>query len=247
MKKSVIAFVLLLLMSFVSMAQDVVLSLVKDETVKLSISGFADKKQSEFSYDCISGGKYEIVDKFDMNSGMMSLKFLETGSYVFNFEESFLGCNHVTTVKFEVKDEQKHVIPEPRPDPGTDPTPEPNPEPDPESEPEPEPEPNIDPEPEPEPEQGEVVEELKVNVPNIFTPNGDGKNDLFHLSYNYKPQSFRIDIFARNGKKVYSSENPDFKWDGGGCLFGTYFYVMSYFDNNSPKKVSGKIMLAKDL
>lgn len=245
MKKSVIAFVLLLLMSFVSMAQDVVLSLVKDETVKLSISGFADKKQSEFSCNYISGGKYEIVDKFDMNSGMMSLKFLEAGSYVFDFEENFLGCNHITTVKFEVKDDQKHVIPEPRPDPGTDPTLEPNPEPEPG--PDPEPEPNIDPEPEPDPEQGEIVEELKVNVPNIFTPNGDGKNDLFHLSYNYKPQSFRIDIFSRSGKRVYSSENPDFEWDGGNCLFGTYFYVMNYLENNSPKKVSGIIMLAKDL
>lgn len=50
-------------------------------------------------------------------------------------------------------------------------------------------------------------------LPNVFSPNGDGKNDYFEMaSSNIK--EFNIIIFNAQGQMVYGSEKPDFRWDG---------------------------------
>lgn len=50
-------------------------------------------------------------------------------------------------------------------------------------------------------------------LPNVFSPNGDGKNDYFEVaSSNIK--EFNIIIFNAQGQMVYGSEKPDFRWDG---------------------------------
>lgn len=62
-----------------------------------------------------------------------------------------------------------------------------------------------------------------IIVPNVFTPNNDGVNDLFVLSGNLTGE-IRCTIYDRWGKKII--ELIDFKqgWDGNGCNDGTYFY-----------------------
>ncbi|PKR82088.1 hypothetical protein CW751_01760 [Brumimicrobium salinarum] len=73
--------------------------------------------------------------------------------------------------------------------------------------------------------QGEIGE-----LPNVFTPNGDGKNDfLFIKSQGLK--TFQITVLNKNQKVVYSSNNPDFKWNGmdlNGTPIeaGTYVYII---------------------
>ena len=81
-------------------------------------------------------------------------------------------------------------------------------------------------------------------VPNIFTPDGDGVNDFFHVKYENRPQSLSVSVFNRYGRKVFSSDNPDFRWDGSGCRAGTYFYVIQYGYGGLSKKVSGTLTLA---
>ena len=50
-------------------------------------------------------------------------------------------------------------------------------------------------------------------VPTAFSPNNDGKNDLFHvLSKNVV--SFDMKILNRWGQIVFTSQNPDSTWDG---------------------------------
>lgn len=67
----------------------------------------------------------------------------------------------------------------------------------------------------------------KVNLPNVFTPGGDGVNDNFL----YDPQlpGFRLEVFNRNGSQLYSGNTG---WDGRyrGVLVpsGTYLYVIHY-------------------
>ena len=72
----------------------------------------------------------------------------------------------------------------------------------------------------------------KINVPNIFTPNGDGVNDVFQLlSTNLTDIS--CVIFDRWGVKMYdvSSDKGNIGWDGK-TLFGkdapsgTYFFII---------------------
>jgi gliding motility-associated-like protein len=66
-------------------------------------------------------------------------------------------------------------------------------------------------------------------LPNVFTPNGDGQNDLF-IPFPYRfVDRIEMQIFNRWGGLVFETENPDINWDGtnlnGDILAeGTYFY-----------------------
>lgn len=52
-------------------------------------------------------------------------------------------------------------------------------------------------------------------VPNAFTPNNDGINDVICLSgWDDCVSNFSIMIFDRWGEKVFESTDPDFCWDG---------------------------------
>ena len=90
----------------------------------------------------------------------------------------------------------------------------------------------------------EITKETILHVPNIFTPNGDGINDQFHIQYENRPQVFDIVIYNREGKKMYSSSNPDFHWNGSHCTAGVYSYLIKYTSLGKPKTMKGYITLA---
>ncbi len=51
-------------------------------------------------------------------------------------------------------------------------------------------------------------------LPNVFTPNGDGNNDLFH-PYPYQfVDHVEMTVTNRWGKVVFTSNDPDLNWDG---------------------------------
>ncbi|MBC7923603.1 MAG: gliding motility-associated C-terminal domain-containing protein, partial [Ferruginibacter sp.] len=72
----------------------------------------------------------------------------------------------------------------------------------------------------------------RIQMPNAFTPNGDGLNDAFRpvlVAYN----TYLLRVFNRWGQEVFRSENPEKGWDGkrnDGKLFGedTYVYKIIY-------------------
>ena len=90
----------------------------------------------------------------------------------------------------------------------------------------------------------EILKDIELYVPNIFTPDGDGINDQFHIKYDLRPEAFDIVIYNREGKKMYSSTNPDFEWDGAQCTAGVYSYVIKFNSLGRPKSLSGYITLA---
>ncbi|MES2621344.1 MAG: gliding motility-associated C-terminal domain-containing protein, partial [Bacteroidota bacterium] len=54
-----------------------------------------------------------------------------------------------------------------------------------------------------------------VFIPNVFTPNGDGNNDVFEIYGKLKSLAFlEVQVFNRWGEKVFESNNLNFKWDG---------------------------------
>ena len=63
-------------------------------------------------------------------------------------------------------------------------------------------------------------EEELIYVPNSFTPNGDGSNDIFKpiITAGFDKESYQLLIFNRWGEMVFESYDPNVGWDG---TFGT--------------------------
>ncbi|MDR1756407.1 MAG: gliding motility-associated C-terminal domain-containing protein [Culturomica sp.] len=76
-----------------------------------------------------------------------------------------------------------------------------------------------------------VVDSSLLDVPNVFTPNGDGINDLFQAKSEQSLKFFHGIILNRWGRKVYEWRDPEGGWDGriGGKYAspGTYFYIIT--------------------
>lgn len=59
------------------------------------------------------------------------------------------------------------------------------------------------------------VSESKLEMPNAFSPNGDGINDVYKAKDGWQSiVSFKAAIFTRWGKKLYEWNDPDGGWDG---------------------------------
>ncbi len=58
-----------------------------------------------------------------------------------------------------------------------------------------------------------VVPEFTYFIPNTFTPNGDGKNEVFNGKGTYL-KTYRMLIFDRWGNMVFFSNDPEMGWDG---------------------------------
>lgn len=69
-----------------------------------------------------------------------------------------------------------------------------------------------------------LIEEPQI-IPSVFTPNGDGINDIFFIK-GLKPGS-SLKIVSRDGDKVLDTENYQNDWDGGDWPPGVYFYTLA--------------------
>lgn len=69
----------------------------------------------------------------------------------------------------------------------------------------------------------------RIFVPSGFTPNGDQSNDVFFIAVSGLAQ-FRFSVYSRWGERVYTTEDPAFRWDGTwqgrACPEGVYLYVL---------------------
>lgn len=59
------------------------------------------------------------------------------------------------------------------------------------------------------------IAESKLEMPNAFSPNGDGINDIYKAKDGYQSLvEFKATIFNRWGQKIYSWTDPAGGWDG---------------------------------
>jgi gliding motility-associated-like protein len=84
-----------------------------------------------------------------------------------------------------------------------------------------------------------------INIPNIFTPNGDGVNDLFEITLSGF-ENFRCSIFNRWGNLMFETDAPQISWDGrtaAGKLVPdcTYFVVIEFMTPNGPYTHKGTV------
>ncbi len=70
------------------------------------------------------------------------------------------------------------------------------------------------------------IEAVDLQIPNVFTPNGDGINDVYSIANLENYMSAEILIFNRYGDRVYSNNDYQGDWDGGNLNDGVYFYVL---------------------
>lgn len=85
-----------------------------------------------------------------------------------------------------------------------------------------------------------VVDNHVLYVPNTFTPNKDGINDIF-LPVIASVAKYYIVIYDRNGSIVFQTDNPEIGWtgtfpNGQLCPSGVYTYYINYVRYNNLKQ-----------
>ncbi len=72
----------------------------------------------------------------------------------------------------------------------------------------------------------------KLYIPNAFTPNGDGKNDVFKASFGENITEYSLQIFNRYGEIVFENKDKNKGWDGtyrgARQPGGTFFWLINY-------------------
>jgi gliding motility-associated-like protein len=86
-------------------------------------------------------------------------------------------------------------------------------------------------------------------IPNVFSPNGDGKNDKWEVEDKAKILHLKAAIFDRYGKLVKTLFGNKIAWDGlynGQPLpIATYYYVLTITGGNISQNVGGWIQLLR--
>ena len=84
-------------------------------------------------------------------------------------------------------------------------------------------------------------------IPNTFTPNNDGINDVWVIEYLNTYPNNRVQVFTRTGQLVFESHGYSKPWDGtfnGKPLpFDTYYYIIE--PNNGRKPMTGYVTILK--
>jgi len=96
-----------------------------------------------------------------------------------------------------------------------------------------------------------VADGENANVPTAFTPNGDGRNDIFRpLGSSVFVNEYQMSIWSRWGEEVFRSVDVHTGWDGNFkgqmAQTGVYAYVISYKNvYNETKVVKGNVTLTR--
>lgn len=85
----------------------------------------------------------------------------------------------------------------------------------------------------------------KVEVPNVFSPNGDGIHDTWNIPALEGYPNAEVSVFSRYGMRIYYSKGYSIPWNGSynnkKVPAGTYYYLIDLKDN-SPR-LSGSVTI----
>ena len=88
-----------------------------------------------------------------------------------------------------------------------------------------------------------------IYFPSAFTPNKDGKNDLFKALNGYHIEEFHLSVYNRWGQKLFETNDQNKGWDGSFNNqpqdMGVYIWYCYYKRNNQYKKLNGTITLLR--
>lgn len=89
-----------------------------------------------------------------------------------------------------------------------------------------------------------------IEMPNVFTPNGDALNGQFKPIAMEGVRSANLEVFNRWGQVVYTSKLVNFAWDGRTGAGepvpdGTYYWVLTYKGLNDEGELRGAVTLLR--
>ncbi|WP_177230401.1 gliding motility-associated C-terminal domain-containing protein [Chitinophaga sp. CF118] len=92
--------------------------------------------------------------------------------------------------------------------------------------------------------------ECAIFVPNAFSPNGDGVNDVFRAKINDGVSDFRMAVYGRWGQLIFETLDPNRGWDGKQKGIdqptGSYLYVITFTDGKAQaRKEQGTLLLIR--
>lgn len=88
-------------------------------------------------------------------------------------------------------------------------------------------------------------------IPDIFSPNKDGKNDYFSIIPICSIKKYVLRVYDRWGELVFISDNLNKKWDGTfkgtNVEIGTYYYYIVYYLNDTgiPTQIKGDVIVIR--
>ncbi len=86
---------------------------------------------------------------------------------------------------------------------------------------------------------------VKVTIPNVFTPNGDGYNDQFVIEGIENCNQNKLIIKSSSGKLVFQSSDYQNDWNAENCPDGVYIYYFVYKVNQIEEKMMGKVIIKR--
>lgn len=93
------------------------------------------------------------------------------------------------------------------------------------------------------------VRQSRVEAPDFFSPNADGRNDRFRLFFNGNLTDYTLLVYDRWGQKVFSSDDPLEGWDG--TTNGTpqpadvYIYLAKFRQDGVELQEDGQVTLVR--
>ncbi|MEO8795053.1 MAG: gliding motility-associated C-terminal domain-containing protein [Daejeonella sp.] len=92
----------------------------------------------------------------------------------------------------------------------------------------------------------DVKEIISIQIPNVFSPNGDGKNDHLEIPGLELFPDNELVIMNRWGSHIYEKQGYLNQWTGEGLNEGTYYYVLKVKGNSGKWQVyKGYITLVR--
>ena len=85
-----------------------------------------------------------------------------------------------------------------------------------------------------------AIEDIHLNIANVFTPNGDGINDSFAPEYEGDFLG-SLRIYNRLGREIFYTGEVKLGWSGNNAESGMYYYAITL----AQKKYSGWVHLLK--
>ncbi len=89
------------------------------------------------------------------------------------------------------------------------------------------------------------VSARQFKIPNVFTPNGDGRNDVFEIVGIENFDRVEITVVNRWGNEVYRNNNYRNNWNGQGLNEGTYYYVIVTHDGGRQERHAGWVLIKR--
>ena len=90
-----------------------------------------------------------------------------------------------------------------------------------------------------------------IFMPSAFTPNGDGRNDMYPMNqYMVKGSLYNVKLFNRWGEKIAEFTNPDMNWDGyvngKPAAEGVYIFIAYWIGcDNEKRSLQGNFTLLR--